>query len=164
MESTFKPPESLILDGNISENWRKFSQKFDLFMIATDLTSKPESKKLAVLLSLVGDEALELYNTFTFAEDEDRTVTCVKKKFEEYCSPKKNVIFERFKFNSISQQKGTTNLLSRKRRSLVINRFSFILAKCLTFSGILYFCSGQPLMIKSKTTCSWGSAIVSCRN
>ncbi|XP_072380022.1 uncharacterized protein [Diabrotica undecimpunctata] len=106
MESTFKPPESLVLDGNISENWRKFSQKFDLFMIATDLTSKPESKKLAVFLSLVGDEALELYNTFTFDENEDRTVTCVKKKFEEYCSPKKNVIFERFKFNSISQQEG----------------------------------------------------------
>ncbi|XP_072382900.1 uncharacterized protein [Diabrotica undecimpunctata] len=98
--------ESLVLDGNISENWRKFSQKFDLFMIATALTSKPESKKLAVFLSLVGDEALELYNTFTFDENEDRTVTCVKKKFKEYCLPKKNVIFERFKLNRISQQGG----------------------------------------------------------
>ena len=105
MEAIFKPPEPLQLDGNISENWRKFSQRFNLFIKATGLSAKPEEKQLAVLLNLIGDDALELYNTFTFGENEHNVAT-VKQKFMDYCSPKKNVIFERFKFNSIIQQEG----------------------------------------------------------
>ncbi|KAB0805330.1 hypothetical protein PPYR_02300 [Photinus pyralis] len=104
METLFKPPEPLQLDGNIAENWRKFSQKFDLFLTATGLSTKAEEKKVAVLLNLIGYEALELYNTFSFVEQEEKTVETVKAKFDEYCSPKKNVIFERFKFNKIVQQ------------------------------------------------------------
>lgn len=105
MEGLFRPPEPLQLDGNIADNWRKFSQKIDLFLVAAGISTKPEEKKVAVFLNLIGDDALELYNTFKF-EGETKDLATVKKKFDEYCSPKKNVIFERFMFNSIVQKEG----------------------------------------------------------
>ncbi|KAK9679092.1 hypothetical protein QE152_g40304 [Popillia japonica] len=45
MESYVKPPEALSLIGNVSENWRRFWQRFDLFMKATDLDTRDESVK-----------------------------------------------------------------------------------------------------------------------
>lgn len=93
-----------MLDGCIAENWRKFSQKFDLFLRASNLSTKPEETKIAAFLNLIGDDGLELHNSFTYEKDEDKTLESLKKKFEEYCSPTANVIFERYKFNSIVQQ------------------------------------------------------------
>lgn len=106
MESYVKPPEALSLIGNVSENWRRFWQRFDLFMKATDLDTRDESKKIAVFLNIIGDDGLELFNSFTLSDTESQSLTAIKLKFEEYCSPKKNIIFERFKFNSIVQKEG----------------------------------------------------------
>lgn len=72
MEGIFKPPEPLVLDGNVSDNWKRFAQKFDLFMTVTDLASKGEEKKVAVFLNLLGDEGLELFNSFTFANGDEK--------------------------------------------------------------------------------------------
>lgn len=107
METCFRPPKSLSLEGNISDNWKTFSQKFDLFIVATGLKSKPEETKAAAFLSLVGDDGLELYNTFTFVPPEAaKRLDKIRQKFEDYCAPKKNVTFERYLFNSIEQKLG----------------------------------------------------------
>lgn len=108
MESLFRPPEPLVVDGNIADNWRKFNQKFDVFLLASGLDKKPEETRVAVFLNLIGDEGLELYNSFTFTAEELKSLDSIKKKFQEYCSPQENVIFERFKFNSIGQKEGQT--------------------------------------------------------
>lgn len=92
MESFFRPPEPLQLDGNIAENWKKFSQKIDNFMIAAGFSTKPDDKKLAVFLNLIGDDALDLYNTFDFGT-QVKTLELVKNKFDEYCLPKKKCYF-----------------------------------------------------------------------
>ena len=100
----FRPPEPLNLEGNVSENWRLFKQKFENFMVATDLSDKEDKKKLAVFQNLLGDEALELFNSFDDAKK--ATLALVLAEFENYCAPKQNVIFERFLFNSIVQKEG----------------------------------------------------------
>jgi len=46
MENLFRPPEPLVLDGNIADNWKKFAQKFELFMTATGLKTKAEETRL----------------------------------------------------------------------------------------------------------------------
>lgn len=107
MEGYIKPPKCLNLEGNIAENWRAFSQKFNLFVVATDLVSKQEETKVATFLSVIGDDGLELYNTFTFSSvAESKKLESILKKFDEYCAPKKNETFERFLFNSIQQKEG----------------------------------------------------------
>ena len=50
---------------------------------------------------------MEVYNTFTFGENEDRTnLEHVIDKFTNYCTPKKNVVFERYQFFSRAQSSG----------------------------------------------------------
>lgn len=108
MEKYFKPPEPLNLDGNIAENWRKFQQKFENFMKACSLNEEIEERKVAVLLNFVGDDALDLFNTFEPLTNQQRTLQNVLGQFKNHCEPKKNEIYERFLFNSIVQKEGQT--------------------------------------------------------
>nr|XP_050033160.1 uncharacterized protein LOC126529699 [Dermacentor andersoni] len=96
-----KPPEHLHLSGssdNIAKNWNLFIQKFQLFLQATASTKEPRSEavRAALLLSVAGDDALEVFNNFTFLEAERKDdYTTVVRKFEEYCEEQQNEVYER---------------------------------------------------------------------
>ncbi|KAH7982491.1 hypothetical protein HPB52_005387 [Rhipicephalus sanguineus] len=84
-----RPPEPLQLTGNLASNWKSFKQKFDLFLQATASKEHPrtESSKAALLLSVAGDDALDAFNTFQFADEESREdYGTVVRKFEAYYS------------------------------------------------------------------------------
>ena len=49
---------------------------------------------------------MEVYNTFVLDEAEQNKIEPLIKKFEQYCTPKKNVTFERHVFNTRSQGPG----------------------------------------------------------
>ncbi|XP_030758046.1 uncharacterized protein LOC115883775 [Sitophilus oryzae] len=106
MESVFRIPEPLNFDGVLADNWRRFKQRFDLYSEATDLPQKGNKKQVAIFLNLIGEEGLELFNSFSLTDAETEDLKKVVEKFEEYCSPRKNIIFERYRFNSIIQNDG----------------------------------------------------------
>ncbi|XP_070390989.1 uncharacterized protein [Dermacentor albipictus] len=95
-----KPPEPLQLSGNLRRNWLLFKQKLELYITATS-SDKPrkEAVKAAILLSTAGDDALDVYNNFVFAEGEDKEdYQTLVRKFEEYCLPEGNEVYERHVF------------------------------------------------------------------
>ena len=95
----------LSLDGNLSENWRRFKQHFDIYLLASGKKNAAEDVKVALLLNLAGEEAQEVFNTFTFAEEsEAKKIDVVCQKFSAYCNPRKNVIYERYAFWQCSQE------------------------------------------------------------
>ena len=103
----FKPPPPLILTGNIAENWRRWEQRFQLYMTASGALDKEETVKIAILLHTVSEEALEVYNTLTIIPDGDEeTMEEVLQAFTDYCSPQKNVVFERHQFWSHAMSAG----------------------------------------------------------
>ena len=103
----FKPPGALVLEGNLSENWRRWVQRFDLYLTASGKIEQDEKVQCAILLHTIGEEALEIYNTFRFATGEDpNKIDHLKKKFEDYFNPRKNTVFERYKFWECKQQEG----------------------------------------------------------
>lgn len=67
-----KPPEGLKLVGSVDSNWRSFRQQFELYMAAIGLDNKPDTRKIALLLTVAGPQATEVFNTFEFPEDEDK--------------------------------------------------------------------------------------------
>ena len=78
-----------------------------IYMSATefDATNVPKKKQAAILLNIAGEEAIEVFNTFTFAEDEDKDdPEDILAKFQNYCEPKKNITYERHIFNTRVQQ------------------------------------------------------------
>lgn len=109
MEKNINVPNTMDFTGSVATNWEKFKQRFELYLEASEKSSKPDKLKVALLLNLMGDEAIDVYNTFTFAENESRDeLKVVVDKFDQYCKPRKNVVYDRFKFFSRSQEPGET--------------------------------------------------------
>lgn len=100
-------PERLKLTGNVDSNWRSFKQQFQLYIAAMGLEEKPGSRKVALLLTMAGPQAIEVYNTFIFdSQDDQDKLDIVLQKFDAHCSPKKNETYERYVFRSRMQQQG----------------------------------------------------------
>ena len=97
-----KPIGPLQMEGNIALNWRKWKQRWALYAKASEVDAKDEETQCAVLLHTIGEEALQVYDTFTFAESENK-IDPVVEKLDAYCSPKKNVTYEHYLFFSCSQ-------------------------------------------------------------
>ena len=104
MESV-RPPDAVNWAGNVDYEWRTFKQRFMLYLMAVGLDEKSDTRKIALLLTVAGQQAVEVYNTFEFTGEEDKDkFDDVVKKFDEHCSPKKNETFERYVFRSRMQQ------------------------------------------------------------
>ena len=102
-----EPPQILSLEGNVRENWRRWRQEFELYLVATESDKKSEKIKSSILLTCIGKDAREVYNTFTFAEpDDNMKVGHILEKFTEYCNPRKNITFLRYQFFSHGQVEG----------------------------------------------------------
>ena len=100
-----KPPESLKLTGNVDENWRTFKQQFHLYVAAMGLETKLETRKVALLLTIAGPQAIDVFNTFVFDNPGDgEKLDVVLNKFDAHCSPKKNETYERYVFRSRTQR------------------------------------------------------------
>ena len=102
-----KPPGPLKLTGNVDASWRTFKQHFQLYIEAVRVAQRAEERKIAMLLTVAGPEAIEVFNTFVFARPEDKgKFDEVVKKFDEHCLSKKNETYERYVFCSHSQHQG----------------------------------------------------------
>ena len=64
----FEPPNILSSEGNVRENWRRWRQEFELYLVATVSEKKAENIKSSILLTCIGYKAWEIYNTFTFTD------------------------------------------------------------------------------------------------
>ena len=76
--------------------------------MATELVEKDEKVQVATLLTVIGEEAREVYSTFTDWEREgdNKKIAPVLKKFAMYCKSQQNVPFERYRFNRRVQEPG----------------------------------------------------------
>lgn len=99
-----KPPNGLCLEGNLAENWKTWIQKFELYLIASGISEKSQKVQCATFLHVAGDEALKVFNTMDFDDDEDDLET-LKEKFREYCEPRKNITYIRHMFFTRAQCK-----------------------------------------------------------
>ena len=108
---TLPPPPPLeIHDPQAAEKWKKFRLAWNSYALATGLNDKTEPVQVATLLTVIGEEAREVFSTFTeWDSDGDQAkIQPVLKKFEQYCEPHRNVLFERYRFNRRIQEAGET--------------------------------------------------------
>ena len=92
----FKPSEALRLSGNLKE-------------IVSGKIKEEEKIQCALLLHLIGEDVLEIYNNFSFATGESREKSAtMKQKFYDYFNPQKNTIYKGCKFWETKQKEGET--------------------------------------------------------
>ena len=64
-----------------------------------ELEKKKEKVQVAILLHAAGLEAQEIHKQFVYSENESKgSLETVQKKFGAYCKPRRNTVFERYKF------------------------------------------------------------------
>lgn len=86
----FRPPRSLeIHSGNLADNWRKFKQSYKIFMKASGKDEVTGEVKEAIFLKFIGEDALDIFNTFNLSKTDQKNETSILNAFEEYCVPKK---------------------------------------------------------------------------
>lgn len=66
-----KPPEPLKWTGNVDCEWSTFKQRFKLHLQALGWDTKPEAKKFRMILTVAGPQAVEVFNTFVFANEDE---------------------------------------------------------------------------------------------
>ena len=65
----FVKPNQVSFEGNVA--WKRFKQKFEIFVIASGNEKKSNKEKCCMLLNLAGEQAIEVFNTFTFEGEKD---------------------------------------------------------------------------------------------
>ena len=74
-----------------------------------DWETKGKNVQVNTLLHVAGPEAIKIYNTFEYIEEEDREdVNTLLNKFDEHFLPQKNLSYERHIFHTRVQQPGET--------------------------------------------------------
>ena len=58
MAESIRQPDELVLAGNITENWRKCKQEFELYLVATGLDTNTSRQKIALLLHVARKQAI----------------------------------------------------------------------------------------------------------
>ena len=105
---TLKAPESMQFNAsNAAELWRRWERQFRVYFDAAELSKKLKATQVAILLHTCGPEGQDIYQTFTWGEEEDKNdINLVLKKFQTHCEPCLNVVFERYVFWERNQQEG----------------------------------------------------------
>ena len=94
----------------------KGSLFFETPCINATMSKKTEKEKYSFFLFSIGEAGREIFNTWIWpkvvndegepTDEDDITIAALFKKFEDYCKPKRNLIVERYKFNTRRQNPG----------------------------------------------------------
>ena len=91
-----QPPEKFSFKP---EEWPKWIRRFERFRLASGLCKEDEESQVNALIYSMGDEADDILQSFSLTEANRKKYDPVKMKFEGHFIVKRNVIFERAKFN-----------------------------------------------------------------
>ena len=98
-------PKQLSFDSNISENFRNFVEAWLLFE-KTELKERTQEQKCSYFLLLIGEKGRSAQDAnicHTRIRNRRRNVHMETHNCRIYCSPKKNITYERHKFNTRNQ-------------------------------------------------------------
>lgn len=58
------PPSSMQMTGNLADIWKRFKQRFNIYLAASGAGGDDEKLKAHILLHVIGEDALDIYNSF----------------------------------------------------------------------------------------------------
>ena len=105
--SNLPPPKVLVLDDNKATNWKAWKKVWSRYEIATGISKQESLVKVSTFLSVIGEDTMKAFNAFEWGEAEDETnIEHVLAKFDAYCKPHTQVIYERYRFNNCKLEPG----------------------------------------------------------
>jgi len=78
---------------NTAQKLKKLKQKWNNYETLTGIAKKDNPKCVVTLPTVIAEEAVDIYNTFTWDEEGNKPrIEKILEKFELFCNPKKNTI------------------------------------------------------------------------
>lgn len=88
------------------DDWPRWKRRFEQFRVASGLVNDDAVKQVNTLLYCVGEEAEAVLTSTNVTEEERKVYDTVVEKFDAFFRVRRNVIFERARFNRRSQLAG----------------------------------------------------------
>ena len=88
------------------EEWPKWLKGCERFCQASELCKKSEESQGNTMLYSMGEKFDDILQSFCLSEEELKKYEMVVAKFQKHFISRRNVIFERAKFNSQKQEEG----------------------------------------------------------
>jgi len=104
--SNFPVPAPMTCKGNLVANWEFFRQQWEDYEIATGLDKQSSKVRLASLRSVMGKECLQTFLNLNIPAENRNNVQACMTALENYFKPQRNVVYERYVFNSCEQNQG----------------------------------------------------------
>ncbi|UYV75780.1 hypothetical protein LAZ67_13001327, partial [Cordylochernes scorpioides] len=103
LPARIQPPETF--DFSTPNEWPKWRKRFERYLVVSGMKKKEEADKIDLFMYLMGDRADDIFRTFKFEKEEEATkFDSVLKAFDSHFCVRKNIIYERAKFNSRIQE------------------------------------------------------------
>ena len=99
---SIQPPEAF--DFAKPQDWERWIRRFERFRLASNLHLSTEANQVNTLIYCMGDEADDILRGQDLTDAQRQQYTSVKATLETYFVPRKNVIYERARFNQRVQQ------------------------------------------------------------
>ena len=100
----FSLPSSMKCHGDVTGNWDFFKQQWSDYETVTGLDKREESVRLATLRSSMGRECLQILLNLNLPEDDKKKIDKCLEALESYFKPSRNLVYERYVFNTCVQQ------------------------------------------------------------
>ena len=88
------------------DEWAKWKRRFEQFRQASKLSNESSSRQVNTLLYCLGEEADDVLTSTNPTEEERKDYTAIMAKLDGYFQVRKNIIYERARFNSRNQLEG----------------------------------------------------------
>lgn len=93
-----------ITDGDLKENFTFFQRSWERYLVASNLQDKDENKKIAILLTAVGDDVFKRFDSLPLSEDDKSTEKKLLTALGKCFTPEVNKRYERAMFTYASQE------------------------------------------------------------
>ncbi|UYV74165.1 hypothetical protein LAZ67_11002276 [Cordylochernes scorpioides] len=98
--------ENTSLEDYVESDWPKWIRRFERFRQASGLINNPENEQVNMLVYCMGDNADDILLSCKIASDQLENYNKVIECFESHFIPRRNIIYERARFNQRCQQEG----------------------------------------------------------
>lgn len=95
------PPEAFTFAT--PNEWPSWKKRFLRYRTASGLQAAAEERQVDTLVYLMGTQAEDIFNTFKLSTENAKKFDVVLAHYEAYFFPKRNIIYERARFNTRTQ-------------------------------------------------------------
>ena len=90
----------------LPDDWPRWRKRYEQFRVASGLSTDSDDKQVSTLLYCLGEEAESVLISTSAAEVDRKDHVSIMVKFDAFFKVRRNVIFERARFNRRNQQPG----------------------------------------------------------